>query len=533
MLHRFTNNTLRLVRFALRRERIMTPVWLFSLIGITLMVPLVFRDMYGDAADRVGMALTMNNPAMIALCGPIYGTADYTVGAMIANEMILFTLLAVAIMNIFLVIRHTRRDEERGRIEVIRSLPVGRLSNLAATMFVALLINIVLALFSGLGLAALQIESMNFTGSMLYGVVLGVTGLFFSALAAFFAQLTENPRSAASFSMAALGVLYMMRAAGDIGSETLARLSPMGLILRTEVYVRNLWWPVPIVLLISMVIMALAFYLNAIRDMGQGFLQAKPGRKHASALLLAPGGLMLRLLGGTIIGWLVGSLALGISYGSIMGDLEAFLDNDMLKQILPAKPGFSLTELFITMLMSVMAITATIPCLNAALKLHSEEKRNHMEHLASRAVSRTGMMMSSFIISVISSFMMLFAAVLGLWSSSAVTMVTPVAFSSLWKAMMVYLPAVWVMIGFTFLLVGVLPKWTNLSWIYLVLSFFVIYFGRIMQLPEWTGKLSPFGYIPQLPLDEINYTTLAILTLVAIVLAIVGFIGYRRRDLQG
>lgn len=333
--------------------------------------------------------------------------------------------------------------------------------------------------------------------------------------------------------MAALGVLYMMRAAGDIGNETLARLSPMGLILRTEVYVRNLWWPVPIVLLISVVIMVIAFYLNAIRDMGQGFLQAKPGRKHASALLLAPGGLALRLLGGTIIGWLIGSFALGVSYGSIMGDLEAFLDNDMFKQILPSKPGFSLTEVFITMLMSVMAITAAIPCLNAALKLHSEEKRNHIEHLSSRAVSRTGMMMSCFIISVISSFLMLFAAVIGLWGSSAAVMVTPVAFSSLWKAMMVYLPALWVMIGFTFLLVGVFPKWTNLCWIYLVLSFFFIYFGRIMQLPEWTNKLSPFGYIPQLPLDEINYTTLVILSLIAIVLAVVGFIGYRRRDLQG
>ncbi len=46
-----------------------------------------------------------------------------------AHQMLLLTAMAVGIMSILLVTRHTRADEEDGRIEMIRSLPAGRLAN--------------------------------------------------------------------------------------------------------------------------------------------------------------------------------------------------------------------------------------------------------------------------------------------------------------------------------------------------------------------------------------------------------------------
>lgn len=92
----------------------------------------------------------MSNPAMIAMLGPAYGLDNYTNGAMFSQMMLLFTIIAVAIMNIFLVTKYTRKEEEEGRSEVIRSLPVGRLSNLSAVMLAGLLINTVIALVVGL-----------------------------------------------------------------------------------------------------------------------------------------------------------------------------------------------------------------------------------------------------------------------------------------------------------------------------------------------------------------------------------------------
>lgn len=527
-------NTGKLIKFIFKRERIISAVWLIILTGVTVMVPVVLNSMYKSGPEMQAMAQTMNNPAMIALMGPIYGMENYTIGAMNANEMLLFTVIAAAVMNIFLVIRHTRADEESGRTEVIRSLPTGRLSGIGSVMIFAAVINIALSLLTGLGLYAAGIESMDFSGSMLYGFVLGASGMFFAAVTALFAQLSSIARGTAAFSFIFLGICYMVRAVGDINNETLSRISPLGLILRTQVYVKNFWWPVLIILLFAVLITGVSFYLSAVRDIGQGLIPGRSGKKNASKMLQSPFGLAFRLLRNTLIAWAVAMLVFGAIYGSVMGDLETFIKgNEMLMQILPANPEDSVTELFITLLMAIIAMTAAVPVLISILKLRSEEKRNYTEHILTRGISRTKFIMSYFLISVAASFVMLFAGVFGLWAASAVSMEVPIAFSSMLKYMMIYLPAVWFMIGLAMLLIGAFPKLTNLSLMYVGVSFFVVYFGRALQFPDWVRKLSPFGYIPQLPVDKINYITLAVLTAISMILTAAGFLFYKRRDMQG
>ncbi|MBO1915323.1 hypothetical protein J4G37_62155, partial [Microvirga sp. 3-52] len=95
---------------------------------------------------RQSIVETMLNPAMTAMVGPAYGIDNYTIGAMFAHEMLLFTAIAFGLMSILLVARHTRSDEEDGRIELIRSLPTGRLSNLASTVVVVSGVNILFAI---------------------------------------------------------------------------------------------------------------------------------------------------------------------------------------------------------------------------------------------------------------------------------------------------------------------------------------------------------------------------------------------------
>lgn len=533
VLKQLNNNCLKLVKFILRRERVISTIWLISLIAITVMVPLAFDGMYNSEADKLGMAMTMQNPAMVAMCGPVYGIDDYNIGAMTANEMILFTILAVAIMNIFLVLRHTRRDEERGRTEVVRSLPVGRLSNLTATMIIAFIVNAVLALLTGISLAVLNIEGMDLEGSMLYGVVLGVSGLLFAAITAVFAQLSSNSKGAMGYTFIVFGVLYIVRAMGDIKNETLARISPLGLILRTQVYVKNIWWPVFAVLLITAVIILIAFYLNVIRDMEQGFIPARKGREHASVFLQTPMGLGFKLLKATIISWFIGCILLGASYGSIMGDLESFLEGNALLQQALEVEGHSLTEGFLTMIMSVLSMFATIPVLTVMLKLRSEEKRNHTEHILSRSVSRNKIMSGYFVNAFINSIIIPLSCAFGLWAASYSVLENKIELMSLIRAMAVYMPAVWVMLGLTVLLIGWLPSKTSFAWIYLGISFLLVYLGSLLQLSDWIIKLSPYGYIPKLPMEEINYGTLTILTVVAVAMTAVGYIGYNKRDIEG
>ena len=523
-----------LSRLIFRRDRIRYLIFALLLLMITGLVAVAFVEMYPTVEDRQVLAETMLNPAMVAMIGPAYGIGNYTFGALFANEMLLFSALTFGLMSIFFVVRHTRADEEEGRVEMIRSLPTGRLSTLTATLIVVSGVNIVLAVLTGFSLSFLKIESMGLKGSLLYGAALGATGIFFTALTAVFVQLSESSRSVIAYALAALGISYLIRAVGDVGDNMLSWLSPLGWVLGTEVYVNNYWWPVLLTVGAAVILMVLALYLNSIRDLGAGFIAAKSGRASASTLLGGPMSLFFRLQRTSLIAWAIGLFILGASYGSVFGDLESFFaDNELLQEMLSAVEGFTLVDQFLPMLMSIMAMIGTIPAIMVMNKIIGEEKRNRLEHLLSRPVSRLGIMGSSLVISIVTGFAMVSLAIIGLWLSGSLSMEDEIVFSTFYRAGIVYLPAMLVMIGLATVLVGVFPKLTSISWGYLIYSFIVVYFGGLMDIPDWMVNITPFGHIPQVPMEEINLLTMSLLLLVAIFLTVIGFIGFRRRDVDG
>ncbi len=171
-----------LTRFSLRRERVGIPVWIISIIGVSVAVALAFPAIYPPPGpERDVVAETLQNPAMISMIGPAYGIRNYHMGAVMAHQMLLFTAVAVAIMNILLGVRHTRNDEELGgRTELIRSLPVGGLSSAGGVALLMLaLTNLALTLGLAVGLGMLGLEGMDWNGSILYGgAAVGACGMF-------------------------------------------------------------------------------------------------------------------------------------------------------------------------------------------------------------------------------------------------------------------------------------------------------------------------------------------------------------------
>lgn len=532
-MKRYFSGTLKQIRFILKRERINGVIWIVALAGITAAIAAAYSGLFPTREDLLSMAGMLDNPAMTAMLGPVYGLENLTVGGLFSASMLLFTVLAAALMNIFLVIRHTRGDEEKGRTEIIRSLPAGRLSNLAAAMTAAVIINLGLALITGFALAVLRIESITFGGSMLYGFCLGACGLFFASVTAVFAQISQSSRGATGLSAGALGLLYLLRAAGDTGNGTLSMVSPLGIALRAECFVKNIWWPPVAVLAAGAVFAAAAFYLNSVRDLDRGLLPQRQGRKEASALLRSPAGLAFRLLRNTAIAWAVSLFAVGIAYGSVMGDMESFISgNEFFKNVLIPPEGHTQTEMFITMIISMMAVASAIPAAGGVLKLAGEEKQRRSENILSKAASRQRVMAGYTVIAFAESLIMPFVAVLGLWAASAAVMDAPIAFGSLFSAVMVYLPAVWATVGIAAFLTGIIPdKASAVTYGYLGFSFALIYLGRILSFPAWTKYFSPFGYILQLPMDTFNILSFLLLTAAAGLFAFTGFLLYRRRDL--
>lgn len=525
------DNTFKLVRFILRRERITSLLWIVILVLFTAGLAPAMNGMF-DGAARQALAETLMNPAMIAMVGPVYGAENYTAGAMFSNMMLVWVAVTVAVMNIFLVVRHTRADEEKGRAEVVRSLPTGRLAGLNAVMITEVIVNAVLALLIGFGIAIMGIESMDFSGSMLFGAALGAVGLVFAAIATVFSQLSSSSRGAIGYSVAALGIFYMLRAGGDINSEVLSLISPLGLVQRSQIYVLNKWWCVAVLLLEAVIIFIIAYMLGARRDIDQGFIPAKPGREDAKPNLLSSFGLSFRLVRNTIITWFIVMFTLGASYGSIMGDIENFVaESEFYKMMIGVNDQYSTAEMFTTMVNSMASLICLIPLLTVALKPHTEEKEGRAEHILSRSVLRVKFISGYVVLAFAASILNQFATALGLYVSASSVFDKPISFVFLLKANMIYLPALWVMIGFAVLLIGLLPKATALVWVYFGGAFFLMLLGRMLTgIPEWLLKISPFSHIPQLPVDNINYVTLLILTFIAAALTFIGFVFYRKRD---
>ena len=103
-------------RFFWRQERRQAALWCAAIVLLNLLVVLAYNQIYQSEAERQAMAETMSNPAMTFMLGPGYGLDDYTIGAMVGHEMLLFAALAAAVMNILLVNAQTRgRKKTAGR----------------------------------------------------------------------------------------------------------------------------------------------------------------------------------------------------------------------------------------------------------------------------------------------------------------------------------------------------------------------------------------------------------------------------------
>jgi len=554
------DNSFILTRFMLRRERIISSVWIVVLVFVVVgLVPGMQAAL--DPESRASLMPMLEMPAMIAMIGPAYA-ADYdTFGPLYSTFMLLFTAFTVGIMNIFLVVRHTRADEEKGRYEVVRSLPTGRLATLNAAMITAVIVNAVMSIAIGLGMYALGDESMDFNGSMLWGASLGAVGLVFAALSAVFCQLSASSRSASGYSFTALFILYILRAPGDMNAdlESLAIISPLGLVLRTKAYMTDHWWPIFLMLGTAIVISIVAYRLNYSRDIEQGLIPARAGRAHGSFLLRTPSGLTFKLLKTSLIVWVVGLLSLAAAYGTILDGVDDFIANNEMYQQLMLGPagveflegmtpeesaaamreavnatGYTLPQLYTSMTNSMMGMLSMVPLLLFILKAKSEERDIRSELILATPVSRNKYLAGFAVIAFVSAVIMQLTLAIGMYSMalSVLPDVSELSLGYLLEANLVIVPALWVMVGAAILLVGLLPKATGAVWGYFGYTFLIIFVGRLDIFPEVMSRLTPFGYVPQLPMDETNFLTLGLLTAVAAVLTFAGFIFYGKRDVN-
>lgn len=522
----------KLLRFILRKDRVWLLVWILSLTVFTAGFVPVFEDLLLADGEATIYAQMMENPAMIAMVGPVYGAGNYTTGAAYSNMMLVFCVMIAGAMNVFLVSRHTRQDEETGRLELIRSMPVGRLANLTSVWLTVLLANGLLTILCAAGLYALKGSGMTWEGCLLFGASLGIIGVLFAAVTTLFAQLNSDSRTVNMSSLLLMLAFYVLRGAGDLYSETLARISPLGLVLRTEIYVNNYWWPIGVLLGISMGIALLALWIAEKRDLGQGVFSDRLGRSHGSAMLSSPLGLSIRLIRTPSIIWAITIFVLAGMYASVFGELESFIqNNEMLKLIFSSDPRYSVTEQFIGLLNAIMAMIATIPALSTIHRLAGEEKQGRAELILSRAVSKRELLSAYLLPAFILSILLQILTPIGFWSIGRLVASDLPSLETFLISSLIYLPAIWVMLGISALLVAIQPGKTGVAYLYLGFTFIIIYIGTMIQFPDWLKSLSPFGHISNYPIEEIKPLPLVLLTGISALLVLLSNHLYRNRSI--
>ncbi len=516
-----------LARLALRRDRVRIPVWIGSIVALVVVSAASIRGLYPTpAALAAAAAVVENNPTALVMNGPAQGL--HTLGGRIAFEVGAFGGVVVALMNIFLVGRHTRAEEESGRTELVRAAITGRHAPLAAALGVATAADVLLAAAIAGGLVALGLPVV---GALTLGAGLGAVGLVFAAVTALTAQVTEYTRGAYGLAITVLGSAFVLRAAGDVGDGTLSWFSPIGWAQAARPFAGERAWPLLLALGAIVLLVTVAVVLGGRRDVGAGLVRPQPGPGFASADLLRPLGLAARLQRGSLAAWSAAVFLVGIAYGSIAPDIGELVagSGDMAEFFGPA--GAGVTDAFLGVALLILALIGSGYAVQAALRPRTEEAAGRAEPLLATALSRSRWAGAHFAVALLGSAVVLAAGGLGTSLGYAVAGGGSGQVLRLLGAALVHAPAVWVLVGVVAALFGVVPRAAAAGWALLGGCFVVAMLGPLLGLPGWVSGMSPFQHVPQLPAAELAAAPLVALAAVACLLLVTGLAGLRRRDI--
>jgi ABC-2 type transport system permease protein len=522
-----TAGTWALLRFLLRLDRFRLPWWL---LGAGLLVGYQSagsQSIYDTAEDLAKLRETMGgNAAVVAMSGPTQLLA--TIGGEVVFEIFSYVAIVVALMNMFLVGRHTRSDEETGRAELVRSAQVGRRAPLAAALCLAGLANLAVAVVlfavaAGTGLPA--------GGSVLLGLAVAGVGLTFAAVAAVAVQVFENHRAVYGAVTAAIGASWVLRAAGDAGNGALSWLSPIGWGQRTFPYAGDRWWPLLLYLAATVLLVAVAVALLDRRDFAAGLRPPRPGRARASRALGSPFGLAWRLQRGSVIGWAIGLFLLGAAYGSFADSFDDFVaDYPEVAQYLGGTANVVNAGLALTMLMCVLLAAAF--GVASALRTRAEETSGRAEPVLATATSRSAWLGSHLSVALAGGVVVLVAAGFGEGLAYGLSISDAGQVPRLIGVALVYLPAVWLVVALAAVGIGWLPRLAAVvAWTAVGYCAVVALFGDSFELPAWFQQASPFTHTPEAPLEGVTAAPLLIIGAIVVLLLAAGLAGFRHRDL--
>jgi ABC-2 type transport system permease protein len=531
----------RLVRLALRRDRIQLPAWVLVLALLTWVTVSSIVGLYPGDQQRVALAVaSANSPVSLMTNGLVSGAS---LGATVTTQAFVFLAAGASLMSTLVVVRHSRQNEETGRAELVGAGVVGRYAPLTAALVAASAANVALAVVAGLILVG---SGLPVAGSVLFAAALGGVGIGFATVAAVAAQVAETSRGANALAAGALGVAFLLRAIGDASGKVVdggltvisawpSWLSPIGWGQQARAYDRDQWWVLGLLAVFGAGLVTTAYVLASHRDLGAGLRAVRPGRPEASPALLSPLGLAWWLQRGVLLGWAVGLATLGATYGGVGDEIREIIgDNPEMAEAFERLGGAgSITDTFFAVTLRIAALAAAAYGVQAMLRMRSEEAAGRVEPLLGTAVSRARWMTSNMVVGVLGVIALLVIAGASEGLSYGLVVGDGVAHvARLTGAALAHAPAALVLAGLAVVAFGLVPHWAvAISWAAVAASLVLIQLGALFDLPQTVLDLSPFTHIPPVPAADLTPLPLVVLVAVAVAFGVTGVAAFRRRDL--
>ncbi|MSZ30367.1 MAG: ABC transporter permease, partial [Actinobacteria bacterium] len=319
-----------LLRLSFRRDRIRIPIWISLLVTIVYVSSRAVADIYPTQASRLAAANAINDSsALLAMFGRIYDPTS--IGAIGLVKLIAFGAAGVAVLSGLITIRHSRAEEESGRLDLIGAAVVGRKSALTAALLTSVVTSIALGFMASLALMA---ADLPVSGSLAFGAAWAGAGIAFAGIAAIAAQISRSSRGATGLLAGSIGVAYLLRALGDSTQRIgwLTWVTPLGWVHHIQPFASEKWWVLALLFGFSVITTGVAFALAARRDLGSGLLADMPGPEEAGTALSTPLALAWRLERTSFIAWTAAFVVLGSVVGGVAGNVGEFLNTETGRQ---------------------------------------------------------------------------------------------------------------------------------------------------------------------------------------------------------
>ncbi len=524
------SGTRHVLRLALRRYRLRLPLWVVGLGGMITASALAVPPLYDTPEKVAGYASAVGTSPVSYLMSGRQAAID-TIGGIVANEISQVAQLGICLMVVFLVVRHTRAEEESGRAELVRSAVVGRHAATLAGLVYGAAAAVLIGSVTTVSMLAVGLDGV---GSVTYGVGLTLLGLCYAAISLVAAQLSVSARGALGLAGAMVALGYVVRGVGAMQDTALVWASPFGWAQRMDAFGAEQWGPALLLVAVTAALLALAAWLTVHRDLGGGLLHSRPGQPRASRFLGTPLGLTLRMQRGLLIGWAVGLTALGLLYGAVIPtipDLVASNPDIAVAIGVSVDAEQALVEAFLRYIFVFMAVIVTVFAVTSVLRLRSEEESGRAEAILATKVTRSAWVGAAVVVTGLGTLLLSLLMGLGLAVGYGLGMGEWDQVVDHVGGQLTYLPGVLVVAALALALVGLWPRRSALAWAAVAFVFFQVMLGETVRLPDWVDGASPFWHLSEVPVEPLDPLPSLIELGIVAVLVLLGLWGFRRRDI--